>query len=72
MSALAGALGFFALGYLGRFYEPLGASLYFLLTALMPVFGAVMMLVFAGPIQRLLDAGERHGAASGQAVPQPA
>ena len=60
MSALAGAFGFFALGYLGRFYEPLGASLYFLLTATMPAFGAVMMLVFAGPIQRLLESAERE------------
>lgn len=61
MSALAGALGFFALGYLGRFYEPLGASLYFLLTAAMPAFGAVMMLIFAGPIQRLLESADRQG-----------
>lgn len=61
MSALAGALGFFALGYLGRFYEPLGASLYFLLTAAMPAFGAVMMLIFAGPIQRLLETADRAG-----------
>jgi len=59
--SLAGALGFFALGYLGRFYEPLGASLYFLLTAAMPMFGAVMMIVFAGPIQRLLETAERVG-----------
>lgn len=72
MSALAGALGFFALGYLGRFYEPLGASLYFLLTALMPVVGAVMMLVFAGPIQRLLDAGERGDAPLAEGDPVPA
>lgn len=72
MSALAGALGFFTLGYLGRFYEPLGASLYFLLTALMPVTGAVMMLVFAGPIQRLLDVGESDNAALERAEPLPA
>ena len=61
MSALAGALGFFALGYLGRFYEPLGPSLYFMLTALMPITGAIAMLVFAGPIQRLLETAERAG-----------
>ena len=72
MSALAGAFGFFTLGYLGRFYEPLGASLYFLLTALMPVAGAVMMLVFAGPIQRLLDAGESDNVALDRAELQPA
>ena len=69
MSALAGAFGFFALGYLGRFYEPLGASLYFLLTALMPVTGAVMMLIFAGPIQRLLDVGESSEGAPERAEP---
>jgi POT family proton-dependent oligopeptide transporter len=58
--SLAGALGFFALGYLGRFYEPLGPSLYFLLTAAMPAIGAVMMLIFARPIQRLLESAERE------------
>lgn len=61
MSALAGALGFFALGYLGRFYEPLGASLYFLLTALMPIIGGIVMLVFAKPIQRMLETADRAG-----------
>ena len=59
MSALAGALGFFALGFLGRYYEPLGASLYFLLTAAMPAVGALMMIIFASPIQRLLETAER-------------
>lgn len=66
MSALAGALGFFALGYLGRFYEPLGASLYFLLTALMPIVGGIVMLAFAGPIQRMLETADRAGEGSEQ------
>lgn len=70
MSALAGAFGFFALGYLGRFYEPLGASLYFLLTALMPAVGALMMLVFATPIKRLLEAADRDEPAEFAGEPQ--
>ena len=72
MSALAGAFGFFALGYLGRFYEPLGASLYFLLTAIMPAVGALMMLVFAAPIQRLLETAERDDASDIAGEPMPA
>ncbi len=60
VSNLATAIGFFLLGYLGRFYEPLGASLYFLLTALLPVAGAIMMIVFAHPIQRLLETSEQE------------
>jgi len=59
VSNVASAGGFFLLGYLGRFYEPLGPSLYFLLTALLPVAGAVMMIVFARPILRLLETAER-------------
>ena len=70
MSALAGAFGFFALGYLGRFYEPLGASLYFLLTALMPAVGALMMLLFAAPISRLLETAERDDPAGFAGEPQ--
>lgn len=66
ISSLAGALGFFLLGYLGRFYEPLGASLYFLLTALLPVAGAVMMMAFAGPITRLLETAD---AEEGEPIP---
>jgi len=60
-SALFGAFGFFLLGYLGRFYEPLGPSLYYLLTAVMPGFAAVMMLTCARPILRLLGTAEREG-----------
>jgi POT family proton-dependent oligopeptide transporter len=72
MSALAGALGFFALGYLGRFYEPLGAPLYFLLTALLPAIGAVMMILFASPIHRLLETADRDEASELQGKPLPA
>jgi POT family proton-dependent oligopeptide transporter len=59
VSSVASAGGFFLLGYLGRFYEPLGPSLYFLLTALLPVAGAITMIVFARPILRLLETAER-------------
>lgn len=59
VSNVASAGGFFLLGYLGRFYEPLGPSLYFLLTALLPVAGAITMIVFARPILRLLETAER-------------
>jgi POT family proton-dependent oligopeptide transporter len=58
-SALFAAFGFFLLGYLGRFYEPLGPSRYYLLTALMPALASAFMLTFARPIQRLLGAAER-------------
>jgi POT family proton-dependent oligopeptide transporter len=59
VSSVASAGGFFLLGYLSRFYEPLGPSLYFLLTALLPVAGAITMIVFARPILRLLETAER-------------
>lgn len=61
-SALFGAFGFFLLGYLGRFYEPLGPSRYFLLTAAMPAVAAVVMLVFSRQILHVLGAGEREAA----------
>ena len=59
VSSLSAALGFFLLGFLGRFYEPLGPALYFTLTAMLPVAGAVMMLAFAKPITHLLGSSER-------------
>lgn len=58
-SALFGAFGFFLLGYLGRFYEPLGPSLYFLLTAAMPGLAAIVLFTFSRPLLRLLEAAER-------------
>ena len=62
ISSLSGALGFFLLGWLGRFYEPLGPAKYFLLTAALPIAGAVMLIGFAGPLTRLLESGERDEA----------
>ena len=62
--SLSGALGFFLLGWLGKFYEPLGPSKYFLLTAALPIAGAVMLIGFAGPLTRLMASGEREAAGS--------
>lgn len=59
ISSLFGAVGYFLLGYMGRFYEPLGASYYFLLISLLPITGAVMLLAFSEPLMRLLLAGEQ-------------
>lgn len=56
--SLSGALGFFLLGWLGRFYEPLGPTKYFLLTAALPLAGALMLIVFAHPLERLLARGD--------------
>ena len=56
--SLSGALGFFLLGWLGRFYEPLGPTKYFLLTATLPIAGAVMLILFAHPLERLLARGD--------------
>lgn len=67
-SALFGAFGFFLLGYLGRFYEPLGPSLYFLLTAAMPGLAAVVLITFARPILRLLESAERDDRDRGPAA----
>ena len=58
---LSGALGFFLLGWLGRYYELLGPAKYFLLTAALPIAGAVMLIGFAGPLTRLMASGEREG-----------
>lgn len=58
ISSLSGALGFFLLGWLGRFYEPLGPAKYFLLTASLPVTGAILLILFAGPLERLLARGD--------------
>lgn len=55
---LSGAFGFFLLGWLGRFYEPLGPAKYFLLTASLPIAGAVLLIAFAKPLERLLASGD--------------
>jgi proton-dependent oligopeptide transporter, POT family len=62
VASIPGALGNFLLGWLGRFYEPLGPVLYFALLAALPVGGALLLLVFARPMTRLLQTSERDDA----------
>ena len=59
---LASAFAYFLLGWLGRFYEPLGPPLYWTLTAALPLTGLVLLLVTRGMITRVLDAGARAAA----------
>ena len=53
---LASAFAYFLLGWLGRFYEPLGAPLYWTLTAALPVMGLLVMFATRGFITRVLEA----------------
>lgn len=46
---------YFFLGWLGRFYEPLGASLYWTATAGLPIIALVLMIVFRRPVMALQD-----------------
>ena len=62
VASIPGALGNFLLGWLGRFYEPFGPALYFAMIAALPVVGALLLLVFARPMQRLLETAERDEA----------
>jgi POT family proton-dependent oligopeptide transporter len=59
---LASAFAYFILGWLGRFYEPLGAPLYWTFTAALPIAGLVVLLVTRRLITRVLDAGARAAA----------
>ncbi len=52
-------LSYFVLGWLGRFYEPMGAPLYWLFTAAIAASAALFMLVFGKVIVGMLGAGER-------------
>jgi POT family proton-dependent oligopeptide transporter len=51
----SGMFSYFFLGWLGRFYEPLGASLYWATTAVLPFTALVLMVVFRRPVMALLD-----------------
>lgn len=42
---LAGALSYFLMGWLGRFYEPLGPSAFWALTAMLPLAGVLILLL---------------------------
>ena len=46
---------FFLIGWMGRFFEPLGAPLYWALLAAVAGSGALLMVVFRRPILRLLE-----------------
>jgi POT family proton-dependent oligopeptide transporter len=61
---LASAFAYFLLGWLGRFYEPLGAPLYWTLTAALPVVGLVFLFITRGLIKRVIDAGSSAVTAS--------
>ena len=71
ISSLSGAFGFFLLGYLGRFYAPLGPAAHFPLTATLPPAGAIMLIVFANPLDNLLAAGDRDDVPLPEAEPLP-
>ncbi len=62
---LASALAYFLLGWLGRFYEPLGPALYWTLTAVLPIGGLVFVLVARRSITRVLHAGALAAATPG-------
>lgn len=62
-------LSYFLLGWLGRFYEPLGAPLYWAMTGGISAAAFVMMVVFRKPILALL---EPEHAPTAQATAAPA
>jgi POT family proton-dependent oligopeptide transporter len=71
LSSAMSALGFILLGWLGRFYEPLGPQKYFLLTAAFPLVTALLVLIARKPLLRLLAAGEADNLVSAP-LPQAA
>lgn len=58
---LANTFAYFLLGWLGRFYEPLGPALYWAATALLPLAGLALMLLSKARIARILDNGAVTG-----------
>jgi POT family proton-dependent oligopeptide transporter len=59
-------LSYFLLGWLGRFYEPFGAPLYWAFTSSLSCVALVLMIVFRNPVSRLL---EGRGTSARTAVP---
>ena len=55
INKLATAISYFSLGWLGRFYAPLGASNYWAATAMLPLAGLALIMLFGGRVMRLLD-----------------
>ncbi len=53
-------VGGFASGWLGRFYEPLSESAFWLMHAGIVGAGAVLVLIFYGPFTRILKLDEKH------------
>jgi proton-dependent oligopeptide transporter, POT family len=51
---LASAFAYFFLGWLGRFLEPLGPSLYWAMTGGLAAGGALLIVAFGGQVARLL------------------
>lgn len=52
---LAMAFAYFGLGWLGQFFETLGATRYWLLTGAIAGSGALLVLLFGGRVRRMLD-----------------
>lgn len=66
---LASAIAYFLLGWLARFFEPLGPALYWALTAALPAAGMLILLVSRGLIQGLLTpAVQPEGAPSAMRI----
>jgi POT family proton-dependent oligopeptide transporter len=59
---LANAVAYFLLGWLGRFYEPLGAARYWMLTAGLSLAGLAFLLATRRSVTRVLNAGARLAA----------
>jgi POT family proton-dependent oligopeptide transporter len=55
---LASAFGYFMLGWMGRFYEPLGPALYWVLTASLALAGAGLLLLMKRPVERVFAVQE--------------
>jgi POT family proton-dependent oligopeptide transporter len=55
----ATTFSYFLLGWMGRFYEPLGPALYWALVAMLPIVGLVLLLLFKRPVERMLDKAAR-------------
>jgi len=59
---LATAAAYFLLGWLGRFYEPLGPALYWAATALLPIGSLILLLLVRPWVARALTVGALESA----------
>jgi len=69
---LASALAYFLLGWLGRFYEPLGPARYWGFTAMLPIVGLVLLLLMRRRVSRVLTASALATAESTGVLETPA